>query len=146
MTTTPTAPHRRSPRIPVALAALTVAACATAGPDAPVTSVAQVRTWPSEAELTRLQPRERYFNMGYAGQDLPLLLEPTAVKVYCEPVRRKPLRLRCRYSLTVTDWIGENPPMRPVEDLVERDPEGRWRIARCPSPGSIPDPKHNPGC
>ena len=73
-------------------------------------------------------------------------LEPAAVAISCRPVRRTPLRLRCLYSLTVADWIGTDPPTRPVEDLVERGPDGEWKLVPCPTPGSIPDPKHNPGC
>jgi hypothetical protein len=134
----PPAPPGRSPIPPIALAALAVAACAAA-PAVPATTVAERRTWPSEAELTRLQPADRYFNMGYNGEDLPMLLEPTAVKLFCEPVRRKPLRLRCRYALTVGDWIGADPPMKAVEDLVERDPAGKWKIVPCPLPGFIPN-------
>lgn len=132
----PPAPGRRSPTLPAALAALAAAACAASGPGVPATAAGR-DAWPSEAELTRLQPWDRHFNMGYNGEDVPLLLPPIAQKASCEPVRRKPLRLRCRYVLTVSDWVGSNPPTKAVEDLVERDPAGTWRIVPCPLPGFI---------
>lgn len=133
----PRALRRPLPALASAFPALALAGCAPAGGGVPVTTVAERKAWPSEAELTRLQTADRYFNMGYNGGDLPLLLEPKAVKASCEPVRRKPLRLRCRYALTVVDWVGADPPMRTVEDLVERDVEGKWKIVPCPLPGFI---------
>jgi len=124
----PPAPRRLSAMLALAFAALAPAEAAAA----------ERRAWPSEAELTRLQPRDRYFDMGYGGEDLPYVLEPTAVDLSCETVRRKPLRLRCRYVLTVTDWIGRNPPRKLFEDLLERDEAGRWTIVSCPNPWFVP--------
>jgi hypothetical protein len=84
---------------------------------------------PSAAELETQQPEDRSFAVADLGDDIAAGTKPTVRDVLCRPFGPSPMRLKCRYTLTVGDWVGPAPaPKREVEDILSYGSES-WSIA-----------------
>jgi hypothetical protein len=87
---------------------------------------------PTAAELEAQQPEDRSFALGEDGddgEDIAPGTKPSVREVICRPFGPSPMRLKCRYTLTVGDWVGPGPaPKREVEDILSYGSE-TWSIA-----------------
>lgn len=95
---------------------------------------AEPLNWPTVQEVKQLQPMDRWL-IEDGNSDIPAMSPKDVVNLTCRPSGRA--MWRCRYILTVDDWVGPGRPETRYSDLFARDREGKWRMAGKPrlSPG-----------
>jgi hypothetical protein len=79
--------------------------------------------WPTVQDVAELQPVDGR-PMLSSRSDLPLILDWSVADLACFKARGA--LVRCRYTLTVDDWIGADRPRERHVDFFRRNAAGAW--------------------
>lgn len=78
--------------------------------------------WPAPRDVETLLPWGRRIVLG--ATDIIVTADPEVFDLRCRPAGRD--AFRCGYVITVSDWIGPNPPRARYTDVFRRGAGGGW--------------------